>query len=420
MIYDDWVFNFIKDYQKEIKINVIVAEILHSLQFNDMPSFELIKSGEADCVAAAAITSSILSFFFPKYVFKVVSLPRLPWINEVNDRKHCALVQFFNNIPMFIIDPTPINGYGYGKISKKIKIEEWQKIKNGWKIKKQEKISKCKFWENHLYPEFLLMTEDDIRKIFEINNVRYFLKNNVLINIKCNSPKNSLGWIKEYWRTKALLSVANKKIKEATRYYEKALKTSPHNPYLLEEIIYFCKENKIKKPFSIAALEKDAKLVIKRLIKYHREAIATWNNKKAKCLLHEDWEGYLYYLGIIFWRNKSISLLKNEKMVEIPVVKINRDFLKISKLSPSWFKNNQIGVLISGNKIINKNVLFQMPFKINKKNNDFYDKFLKIKIKEGYVCLVKNNYISRKNIVYEKLLAHYQFLGLISPELIIL
>lgn len=420
MIYDDWVIDFVTNYKKEVKLEVLVKEISHSLQFNDTPSFELIKSGEVDCVAAAAITTSILKSFFLDYRFEVVLLPSLPWINGVKDSKHCAVVQFEKGVPIFIIDPTPINGYGYGKISKRLKLLEWQKIENGWKLKKQPEISKCKFWEDHLYAEILLMTQDDIQKILEINNARYSIKNDIKINLKCSSPKNSLGWIKEYWRTKAQLATLNKKVREAVKCYQKALEVSPNNPYLLEEVISFCQKNKLNNYFSTDLLEKNKELVIKKLIRCHEKAIRIWNNKKEKCLSDENWESYLYYLGNIFWRKQSISLLKNEVLDEIPVIQTNKDFLKIYRLSPAWFKNNRAGILISKNRINKKNILFQVSFIINASDEIFCNKFLKIGIKKGYINIVNKNFIPTKNVIYNELLAHRQLLGLIKKELIIL
>jgi hypothetical protein len=265
---------------------------------------------------------------------------------------------------------------------------------------------------------FLLVNNKEIKKIFEINNSRYFLKNNNAIALKCRAPKIAVGWIKEYWRTKAQISLINKKIIIASNCYFKALEASPDNPYLLKEFINFCYKYKVES-VNISLLEKKYQMAVRNMVKFNKQAIIFWQKKVIYYLYHQNFELYLYYLGSIFWREQSIKLLENKKPNDIKTILINNNNLPIYRLSPAWFKKTGNGLLISKTIINNKNIVFKAEFTINSFNKNFYRKFLKVKINKGYIFIVNNKFTLNNSVVYNNVLAHRQLLGLLKPELIV-
>lgn len=421
MIFDRWIDNFISNYHNDKKVETIISEIRNNLQFNDCPSLKLMEIGEVDCAGSAMITAKILERLVPEFSFKIAAFPNLPWMDrEIADSKHCGVVQCYEDKPIYIIDPTPINGYGYGKISRRIIDDEWVNDGNSWVIKKWLDIGEFEYWENILYPVFLLIDDIEIEKILHIDNVRFFLRKKEYIKIISDPPKYHKGWIKEYWRTSAQIADSGMNIKLARDFYARAIEIAPHNPYLLKEYVDFIERNKIN--YDLTNLKADYEKYTDIAIHDHERSVVLWNKKLNSCIFKKDWMSYLYYLGIIFWRGQSLSLLKGEKPQEIENVLINNNPMPFYRLSPAWFKNQRNGLILSKNKIGDDNILLQLEYSINHRIKDFYFDFLGINpdALTGYVNVVNKDFKSKEKCIYDSVKAHQLLFSLTRPELLII
>ena len=73
---------FVKKYCKQnigkSSVAEVAAHLRQHLQFNDSPSFNLMRRGEVDCTGAALIARDILSLKFRSSLFYVIELDSLP------------------------------------------------------------------------------------------------------------------------------------------------------------------------------------------------------------------------------------------------------------------------------------------------------------------------------------------------------
>ena len=420
MRFDSWINNFVNN-NNDKKVPELVASIRKDLEFNDCPSFEMMENGVVDCVGAATITARILNELIPEYKFKVAALPQLPWVNPtIADSKHCGVIQFRGEKLMHIIDPTPINAYGYGRISGKIDESEWVQKSNLWSIIKWPQIEEFGYWERILYPSFLLIDDEEIERILHIDNARSFLRRGEVIELSSEAPIHHTGWMKEYWRTQAQIAIRNNKVEASNKFYLTAVEIAPYNSYLLEEYILFAEKNKVDSNLEI--LKRNYEKYTRSSILAHERAVTAWNKKLNECVSEQNWESYLYYLGMIFWREQSISLLKKQRPEEIESVFIDNKSLPLYRLSPAWFKNNKRKVCISKEMIKSDLVLAQFKYRADPQITDFYRSFLGLSDDDmtGYVSIVDKNSDVGGLCTRNSVDSHRLLFGLIKRELLII
>ena len=102
-----------KNFDSNIK--EILLEIRYALTFTDSPSKDEFINGTVDCVGAAIWFKLLIQKKF-KITLSLVSVPIMPYSLNRCDSKHVCLVEKRQN-KIRLIDPTPINGYGYGRTS---------------------------------------------------------------------------------------------------------------------------------------------------------------------------------------------------------------------------------------------------------------------------------------------------------------
>ena len=143
------------------------------------------------------------------------------------------------------IDPTPINGYGYGKITSFIKKKLWTR-QNSYNVLQISDIESDNFWTNIVYDKFKVVSDNTIEIIINLNNAKYNLNINAYpIEIPNRSP-NVNGWRKDYYRLKAKeIRNRNPNKSRELQYLLKALKSSNQNPFLLKELMIHLKDTSI-------------------------------------------------------------------------------------------------------------------------------------------------------------------------------
>ena len=191
-------------YEGERTVEDITEDLRHTLQFNDTPSFTDMQNGIVDCVGASVIASMVLTHFFKERAFCVVSLPGVPWLHESFwESKHTGVLEVLENEDVRIIDPTPINGYGYGTITKYFERKSLKKSGAGYKIVHTPDITDVEEWERYVYPYFQELSEQDVMDILAVDHCRSSLSEKPDYSTLKDLPKGTPGWAKDFLRLKA-------------------------------------------------------------------------------------------------------------------------------------------------------------------------------------------------------------------------
>lgn len=413
----DEVFELLLEKAKHIKsLRELMLLVRHNIQFNNCPSYEDMKKGEMDCVGVSFLLKRLIQKLFKGVNVKVVALPSLPWLrHETSLSKHTGVVVFFIN-GFIIIDATPINGYGYGKITELLSYDMWQSTNNEWFLKKVDfSLDSEAMWDKVIYNHFKVLNTMDVKTIFYINDLRsHNLK--TIIDIKAT---NHEAWNKEYWRVRGKLALQNKNKANALKFFERAFQIDNRDPYLLVEFANILKGKKKKQ-----IIELHAK-VVKELHDDHKKIVDLWKEKCKLLYKQKNWSEYLRYLGMIYWRERSLSHYAGIFPEQIDFVSFRNKQLPLYKLTPAWFKNNNVGVLIVNDKDMPS---FQgvRKGKVNEAHIDIYDKVFGIKNISGNITLYlidKDNDLSDiddERFTLDPVQSHYWYLGILNPELIII
>ena len=426
MFFDDIVERITKEVSGFHSLHEIVAEIRSRLQFNDKPSWQMMAMGEVDCVGAATIAAQILQLLDSTSTYQVVGLPRLPWVRvEIADSKHCAVLRS-DRAGFQVIDPTPINGYGYGRISKSLSNLDLVKDDYRLILNSEPPINDHLFWENFLYPEFILIDEKEIMKILAIDHARYCLSNNQSFILReSDVPKVHVGWIKEFWRTLAQASLKLGDVGLASKYYKLALAASSGNPYLLSEYSKLLKASGNTQ--ELKKVKAKGSEIRKILVSDHSVAEQLWSSLASKALKSEDWYEYLYYLGSAFWRRQSIDLLVGKVPENILSIQLGTESIPLYRFSPSWFKrrNMRLGLTFSQKLQKNKN-LCTIDTQIEQLRLQFINKYLDVKVDDSQNAKIvifhrnqESDMPSDVQIANNFIMAHKWLCGLMKPELLI-
>lgn len=392
----------------------IILEIRCSLQFTQTPTSHSMKNGFVDCVGASVLCQKILSIIFPNEIFRVALVPKTPWnTGKYSENKHCVVVRFFDQEKYIqLIDPTPINGYGYGKISKLFEVKQW-------KVKKEKFytiLSSSDDWNDYLYPRFILLDKNEVSKILATSQMKADLHSGNILVIK--QPPKSFGWRKEYYRvlSKKFLLEDNK-IK-AFYCIKKALICFPNDPYLLRECIDILNEQTNiddKEMNRLICLEKKS---TKTIIRYNNQACIKWKKELLVSYSNNDWKSCFYYLGCIYWREQSNNLLSLEALRKIPNVLFEGNELPLYKLLPRWFEFNDVKVVVSTVKP--KDAIFSFSYIIDEvKSAALVLCELQCFYESGWVSLFPKKKDSSCGHSYFGKEAHNCLFALIAPELLI-
>lgn len=371
MIGKDWTNNFMQQNKSETDLQTLIYKVRTNLTFNPTPSINLINQGEVDCAGACFLTKIILRHFFPKMKLSYASIPSQPWNSrKFNDSKHLVLIEFLKDKLRFI-DPTPINGYGYGKITSFIKKNLWAN-QDSYNVLQISNIESDNFWTNIVYDKFKVVSDNTIEIIINLNNSKHNLNNNVQPIKIPNKPPNINGWKKDYYRLKAseIRKYHPNETKEL-QYLLKALKCSNQNPYLLQELLVNLKETtnqSLKKEIQSQYIK-----VKSSLINANKKIIKIWKEQLKLYFKQKEWGKYIYLLGCIYWRVNSNDFLLNKKNSEYPHLFINEEKIYYHRVSSLWFSKNDFKIFISKKIIKSKNCSFQKEFRISKDKINLYN-----------------------------------------------
>lgn len=392
----------------------IIFEIRCSLQFTQTPTKHSMENGFVDCVGAAVLCQKVLSIIYPNEIFRVALVPKTPWnTGKYSENRHCVVVGFFDKEKYIqLIDPTPINGYGYGKISKLFEVKKW-------KVRKEKFytiLPSCDDWNDYLYPKFVILDDNEISRILATSQMKADLHSGNIIVVK--QPPKSLGWRKDYYRVLSKKFFLDGDEIKAFSYIKKALVCFPNDPYMLRECINLLNKQAnidIKYMQYLVCLEKKSTEMI---IKYNNQACKKWEKELENSYFNNDWKSYFYYLGCIYWRKQSNNLLSLETLKAVPNVLIGDNELPLYKLLPVWFEANNIKVIVSDTKP--NDAIFSFSYIIEKVN-------LVAMVLDKLQCINKSGWISlfpkEKDVSYGHSFfgrdAHNCLFALIAPELLI-
>ena len=416
-IFQNFIKNFIENYSGLIEQNQICNSIRERLQFNDSPNFYQMSKGEVDCVGANIVTINILKHYFPFETMCIASVPKLYWLDDfINDNKHCVTIRFFTKFNinyLQIIDNTPINGFGYGLISKATMISDWLNIENNWKFISVKEKTDNQFWESMLYSEFNILNEIQLVQMLNITNWRSSINCTQLLDN--NLLPMAEGWKRDYLKLKIKCYIKNDSIEDAQVLLSTLKNDFYYNPYVLKEYIKLSYNTD-----ELIYVEQQLFYYSNLIVALNKSIVTIWSKSLKESYKNEDWIRYFYYLGAIFWRNRSINLILNENQFELPKIKIKNSDIFVHKISPAWFLYNNCTVLID--KHINNNSLVSLPYNINKNKADGYYEyfgFTKIYPHTGYISIINNANISENKETPKPLSSHLLFVGLLYPQLLI-
>jgi hypothetical protein len=392
----------------------IIFEIRCNLQFTQTPTRHSMENGFVDCVGAAVVCQKVLSMIYSNEIFRVALVQKVPWnTGKYSENRHCIVVRFSDYEKYIqLIDPTPINGYGYGKISKLFEAKLW-KIKN----EKSYIIStSIKDWNDYLYPRFIIIDSNEISRILATSQMKADLYSDNILVVK--QPPKNFGWRKEYYRVLSKKSLLNGDKIKAISLIKKALKCFPNDPYILREYIDVLNHQiniDRKKINRLICLEKKS---TKMIIKYNNQACKKWRKELSASFSSKDWMSYFYYLGCIYWREQSNNFLSLETLRKIPSVFFEGNELPLYKLLPRWFESNNVKIVVSAVKP--KDAIFSFSYIINEVKSAalvLYE--LQCFYESGWVSLFPKKKDSSCGHSYYGREAHNCLFALIAPELLI-
>lgn len=402
------------DKRKIWTVDTVLNILRKKLQFTSIPDHESLAEGIVDCVGATYCAKLVFESLFIKDSFYAALVPKYPWTKEIsNDNNHVVLVRLTNERKVQIIDPTPINGYGYGKASILFDQKNWFKQDGIWTL--DSEIQQSLDWEQFLYPILELIEASDMSKMISVSQMKSDLfKKKQIIDL--GQPTGN-GWKKDYYRVLAKNEMQKLNFVSAKFFLLKALEFTPSDPYLLREIISSFDQISYTSEFKNEIIERE-KCTTERIIAVHNHAISMWEKKKNLAEKSENWKDYLYYIGCIFWRRQSINLLNKNVLEHIPSFQYNHKLILIYQLLPAWFSKNKMKVIVSPEKI--SDYLYSSVYRIQNQNRIALN-YSKIKIcnDHGYVSVVENDFNATVGQSFYALDAHNCLFSLVKPNLLI-
>lgn len=401
--------------QRDWKELEVLQLIRASLQFTPVPTTSSIKEGVVDCVGAAVIGSKVFSKLFPSNSYSVAHVPNVPWTAESShDSKHCAIVQVNkSDSKIRFIDTTPINGYGYGRISSWTPTTWWNM--RGSKYVASQRIKELN-WLSYLYPSFRLIDTDEVRKILGVSQMKNDLQQGS--ELKNLGIPQSAGWSKDYYRTLASHFSKKGDVDTASQMYLKAIDICPNNPYLLREVIEFFQKQKFNYP-QLNLLRRKEREGTSRLISLHEQACLMWKKEMELALEKDNYHKYLYIAGCLFWRRQSIDLLLEKNPEPVVQVSFRGQSLPLYRLLPAWFSANDLRVIVSKKKP--DKAFFSQKYELRYENRLALRAIRFESLPEkGWVSIIHNSssYHAKEN-VFSNTDSHLCLCALLDPRLMV-
>lgn len=414
----DKVFRSLLRESKTVKtLNDLMLLVRNNIQFNDSPGYLGMQNGEMDCVGVSFLLKKLISTIFRDVHSEVVALPSLPWLgNNTSLSKHTGVVVFYPE-GLIIIDATPISGYGYGKVSKLLPYNLWR-VKNKEWFLKQLNFNSELMWDNIIYNHFKVIKTKDIKTIFYINEIRSQYNSNNLKTFNEIDLTSHIAWNKEYWRLMGKVALRNKNKSSALEYLKKAFQTDCNDPYVLAELANLLKGNEKARVLNLHSR------VMENLCHEHGKVVYLWNKRVEDLYVQRKWKEYLRYIGMIYWREKSISYYAGSFPVQIDHVNYKGYQIPLYNFTPAWFKKNNVGVLIKNSKDLFGFHGYRTG-QINKKHTSIYEEVFEIKnISEQIsMCLIDRNSNALELgecFTFNPIQSHYWYLGILNPELLLI
>ena len=286
------------------------VKVRSSLTFNPNPNFSELATGHVDCLGASIILFNVFKKKLSHLNTSIVSVPRMPWMDpSINNDRHTALVVRFDG-SLMILDPTPIDSYGAGMVTPKIKLDEYKIKGNNYRLKHPKPIKEFHYWESHLFPDITILSTEDIGLMLEIDNYNGSINTHVVAALTNSPSGDAPGWACEYWRILANQAFESKKYEMAKLFYSTALNTCWKSPYVLNEF-----KLKLKSWLSAEEIKAIDSLIYdnkKRLMELNEIAINAWESyieQNAQRLVMAN--KITYYSRCIYWKKMSTLKLKN-------------------------------------------------------------------------------------------------------------
>lgn len=399
----------------EFTVESTLQSIRYSLQFTTIPHYSSMKKGVVDCVGAATVGAKVFTDLFPEEIFLVAHVSNVPWTMDLdNDSKHCVVVRFSSTQDLVqILDPTPINGYGYGRTSVWMPVSWWSI--EGDRYVPTSVITELE-WDEYLYPGFEIICDSEIQKILGVSQMKYDASNGFAL-VDCGQPK-SLGWAKDYYRILANVAEKEGRFTDAMGFYTQALVYCPNNPHLLRDLIKLGPHCYLGDEV-MQCLEKKLNESTSTLVERHAKACKTWTKQLHSLKNKGEFIRYLYTAGCIFWREQSIALLRREKPEPIQEVCIESETIPLYRLLPKWFEESNFRVVVS--KVIVAQSLANLPYKLREINRLALRVIDSIRIPDdGYVCIVRHSEVVKEDLSFGGVDAHKYLFALLEPRLIVI
>ena len=311
-------------------IALLTKLVRANTQFAFKTDIESASRGEVNCVGSAITTAKLLREF--GIDAKIVTVPRWPWFT-INSSIHFAILcDLGKNI--VLTDATAGSGYGYGKTSGIIPKEEISNKDGKCVINGFVDMSYSSF-ENYVYPEFIVQSEDVITSIQYL-----WLAETALSEGKLSKAIKYLGLVsidnlpESYLKKYELLVVRVKLFNgnKSDAYFEliKCLTTRPCNPTdwkLLDELY-----GGVQIPNYLLELRKKTN---DDYITCNVAAKRVFDEISASLL-----PGYkkAYYQSCSWWRSYKVD--KNR--VDFPTIEISGYKFEVEKLNPCTFESEGI------------------------------------------------------------------------------
>lgn len=387
----------------------VLAEIRCGLQFTTTPTQESMNNGFVDCVGASIVTKNILEQFNFEGICYVALVNEMPWnTGAYANNKHCIVIRILEDKNLLqLIDPTPINGYGYGRISKILNLNEWESQGPRFCFKNKE----VRQWNDYLYPSFTIIDREEIEKILGVSQMKSALclgKGVTLIE-----PPVSPVWKMEYYRV-----LAKSDPESSAEHINKAIECGIDDPYMLEEAISIFDERKYPEKL-LKELTSRKKESVKALVSANKLACKEWEIHFMNAYQSKNWEQCIYYLGCIFWRKQSTAQLLKKPTKRIQMITHEEQEIPLFKLSPEWFTKNDLKIAISTHH--QDASLISIPYRVSEINHIAVKAFeLEDIPRAGWLCVLESKQETIQSREFFGKEAHIALFSVIAPELLII
>ena len=234
-LFNKFSSNFCRTYSGPCLIKEICQALTPTLKFDGKPSFTEMSRGQVDCVGSAIITSTVLNKLIPGSSFSVIGIAHLPWLDyKKYPSRHCATLEEKENYYR-IIDATPLEAYGYGRISEYLLKKDWVKRLNQFTYCKLPDVSHIKAWEKIIYPSFIKLSSREISALLKIDHYKSRSNRDKKTDLPTPKTLTTRGWKKELYLLKATAAYENKNLILTRRYYIRAVSLAPMNIKLLRQ-----------------------------------------------------------------------------------------------------------------------------------------------------------------------------------------